>query len=104
MATRKADIVGQPIEHVAPQPADPPPTESLLWRKPPEQRQRGHYPSVAPRQARYVMGGQEFLEGGKSLIDPLRERHALGAPTSEGLRSGLVDGHDGFGSCVVPAV
>ncbi len=46
-----------------------------------------------------TVGGQEFLEGGESLIAPLREGHARGAPPIEGLRPGLVDGHDGLASC-----
>ena len=46
-----------------------------------------------------TVGGQELLEGGEFLIDPLREGHARNAPPIEGLRSGLVDGHDGLVSC-----
>jgi len=49
--------------------------------------------------ARSTVGGQELLEGGESLIVPLREGHARGAPPIEGLRSGLVGGHDGLSSC-----
>jgi hypothetical protein len=48
--------------------------------------------------ARLTVGGQELLEGGESLIASLRWGHARGAPPVEGLRSGLVDGHDGLGS------
>ena len=47
--------------------------------------------------ARSTVGGQELLEGGESLIAPLREGHARSVPLTEGLRSGLVDGHDGLG-------
>jgi hypothetical protein len=103
-ATCNADIVAQPGEHSASRPADLPAAKSLFSRKSPEERQCSERPTMAPRQPRDVMGAQELLIGRKSFIDPLGERHALGAPTTCELRSGLVDGHDGFGSCVVPAV
>jgi len=73
VAARKADIFGEPVEDIAAQPADSPAAKSLLSRKLPEQRQRCDHPSVAPRQAGHLMGGQELLDGGKSFIDPLRE-------------------------------
>ena len=49
--------------------------------------------------ARLTVGGQELLEGGESLIAPIRKGNAWGAPPIEGLRPGLVDGHDGLASC-----
>ena len=49
--------------------------------------------------ARPAVGGQELLEGRESLIARLRKGRARGAPPIEGLRSGLVDGHDGLRSC-----
>jgi len=73
VAAYKADVVGEPVEHVTAQPADPAATEPLSSREAPDQREGCQHQSMAPRQPRHVMSGQELLEGGKSLIDPLRE-------------------------------
>ena len=87
VAAHGADIVREPLDNVAPQPADPPAAKTLTSREATEQCQRCEYPAMTARQPGYVMGRQQLLEGGKSLIDPLRERDALGAPAIEGLRS-----------------
>lgn len=73
VAARQADIVRAPVEDVASQPADRAAAESLFSREAADQRKGCEHQSMAPRQPCHVMRGQELLEGGKSLIDPLRE-------------------------------
>lgn len=73
VAAHEPDIFGKPIKHVASQPADPPAAKTLPSRKAPEQRQRCEYPTMSAREPGNVMGGQQFLKGGKFLIDPFRE-------------------------------
>jgi hypothetical protein len=73
LAAHEADIVGEPLEDVTSQPADPPAVKTTSSREATEQRQRSEYPAMAPCQAGYVMSRQQLLERGKSLIDSLRE-------------------------------
>lgn len=73
LAAHEADIVGEPLEDVTSQPADPPAVKKTFSREATEQRQRSDYPAMTSCQASYVMSGQQLLERGKSLIDPLRE-------------------------------
>lgn len=73
LAAHEAGIVGEPLEDVTSQPADPPAVKTTSSREATEQRQRSEYPAMAPCEAGYVMSGQQLLEGGESLVDPLRE-------------------------------
>lgn len=58
MTAHGADIVGEPLEDVAPQPADPPAAKTLTSRKATEECERCEYPAMTARQPGYVMGGQ----------------------------------------------
>jgi hypothetical protein len=73
VAMLSSEVLRQPALDVVTPPANTPTVKSLLRRKAPDDYQRCEHPSMAPRESRYVMGGQELLEGGKSLVDPLRE-------------------------------
>ena len=73
LAAHEADILGEPLEDITSQPADPPAVKTTSSREAAEQRQRCEDPAMAPCEAGYVMSCQQLLEGRKSLIDPLRE-------------------------------
>ncbi len=73
VTTHEVDIGREPLEDVASQPADPPAVKPLPSREATEQCQRSKDPAMSPREPGNVMGGQQLLEGGTFLIDPLRE-------------------------------